>query len=190
MKSTLVLSVAAAISVTLLSCGDMGEPVWATARGFPYGPFHVPGQVVIGFVDSVNAPFIVSFIDGLHLRPIWIAADSAFSVWIQVDSGTVSEHMARLQQDSALAWVQERGYSGGDPGKTCLLARFNGAVTVGHALALIQSIPGLSWKSTILTPRSALVEVEVGQEEHWVDLLKAYPFVKYADLNRIFYILD
>jgi hypothetical protein len=182
------------IASMLLSCNDIGEPRPETNPLIPIKPPNTPGrpiyaagQVAVGFVDSVNYPFIFSFINGLNLTPININADSSFSVWIQVDSGKVSDLLARLQQDSAIAWADQRGYpmDDGDPQKEYLLAHFRGTVTVDYALALIRSIPGISWKKTLFSSRSALIGVPVGQETRWVDSLKTFSFVRWAELNYI-----
>lgn len=185
------------IALMLLSCNDIGEPTSEAnpitpirPPNTPVGPLYVPGQVVVGFVDSVNYPFILSFINGLSLRPININADSSFSMWIQVDSGRVSDFLARLQRDSAIVWADQGGYpmDDGDLQKAYLLAHFQGTVTVEYALALIRSIPGISWKKTLLSSRTAVVGVPVGQETRWVDSLKTFSFVRWAELNHIIWI--
>jgi hypothetical protein len=181
----------------LLSCNDIGEPKPETnpikpikPPNTPGEPIYAPGQVVVGFADSVNYPFIFSFIKGLNLTPINIDADSSFSVWIQVDSGRVSDLLGRLQQDSAVAWADQRGYpmDDGDPQKEYLLAHFRGTVNVDYALALIRSVPGISWKKTLFSSRSAVIGVPVGQETRWVDSLKTFSFVRWAELNHIVWI--
>ena len=172
----------------VVSCGDLGEPKRDTNPISPPSSLnYVPGRVAIGFVDSVNYAFIASFISGLSLEPLSIYADSSFSMFVQVDSGNVIYHLERLQQDSAVAWAQQTGFppNGGDPMKHYLLVHFHGTVTFEYALALIRSIAGISWKSTLQTSRSALVKVEVGQEHQWIDSLKTYPFVRWADLDYI-----
>jgi hypothetical protein len=131
----------------------------------------------------------MSFIDALRLEPINIYADSSFTVWIQVDSGRVDQHLARLQQDSAVVWADQRGYEGGDPQKSYLLASFRGTVREAYALALITSIEGLSWKKTLVSPRIALIKVDVGQERQWVDSLQTYPFILWAELDYIITIM-
>jgi hypothetical protein len=171
-----------------LSCSDLGDPKrYTNPIGLPDSLNYVPGRVIVGFVDSVNFQFIASFISGLNLEPINIQADSAFSVWIQVESGDVNQHLARLQQDSAVLWADQRGYEGGDPEKSYLLARFRGTVKPEYAVALINSVGGLSWKRTIFSPRSALIKVQIGREQQWIDSLKTYPFVRWAELDYFTY---
>jgi hypothetical protein len=199
MKSPLVNLAIIFIASILLSCNNIGErksetnPIRPPSTPNPPGSLtYVPGQVVVGFVDSVKYYFILSFINGLNLTPMNIDADSSFGVWIQVDSGKVSDFLARLQRDSAIAWADQRGYpmGDGDPQKEYLLAHFRGTVTVDYALALIHSIPGISWKMTLLSPPSAVVRVPIGQEARWIDSLKTFSFVRWADLNHIAWITD
>ena len=167
-----------------LSCSDLGDPkLYSNPTGPPDSLNYVPGRVIVGFVASVNFQFIASFISGLNLEPLNIQADSAFSVWIQVDSGEVNQYLVKLQQDSAVLWADQRGYEGGDPQKSYLLARFRGTVKPEYAVALINSIVGISWKRTVFSPRSALIKVQIGQEQQWIDSLKTYPFVTWAELD-------
>jgi len=167
-----------------LSCSDLGDPkLYSNPTGPPDSLNYVPGRVIVGFVASVNFQFIASFISGLNLEPLNIQADSAFSVWIQVDSGEVNQYLVKLQQDSAVLWADQRGYEGGDPQKSYLLARFRGTVKPEYALALINSVGGISWKRTVFSPRSALIKVQIGQEQQWIDSLKTYPFVTWAELD-------
>ena len=167
-----------------LSCSDLGDPKRYTSPTGPPDPLnHVPGRVIVGFVTSVDFQFIASFISELNLEPLNIQADSAFSVWIQVDLGDVNQYLAKLEQDSAVLWADQRGYEGGDPQKSYLLARFRGTVKPEYAVALINSIVGISWKRTVFSPRSALIKVQIGREQQWIDSLKTYPFVTWAELD-------
>jgi hypothetical protein len=184
-------------ALLLYCCNDIGSPVQETSPIAPpvvppvvppVGPNYVPGQVVIGFVDSVNYSFIVSFVASLELTPISIHADSAFTMWIQVDSGEVNTHIATLLLDPTVVWAEQRGFDGGDPDKAYIIVRFRGLTTTDRALALIASIHGLSWKKTLPDPRTALVRVKVGQEQQWIDTLKTLPFVKWADFNHLVYV--
>jgi len=145
----------------------------------------MPGEVSVEFQDSVNAVFIRSFINEFKLTPINITADSLFHFWIQVDSGQVNNYLTRLQQDTAVVSVDQRYYYLGDPQKVYLYAYFRGTVNVNYALALIHSIKGISWKATIISPRSALIGVPIGQEQQWITVFQKYTFVKNADLLYI-----
>lgn len=153
----------------------------------PIDQYYVPGEVVVGFADSLNYTFINSFVTSLNLTPIDIAADSSFSVWIQVDSGQVSDHITRLEADSAVAWAQQRGYpfDDRDTQKAYIIARFRGTVSETYAIALIENIHGLTWKSTLFSPRWAVIAVPIGHEQQWIDILEQYPCVQYAELNYI-----
>jgi hypothetical protein len=146
------------------------------------------GEVIVGFPESVDYKFIRSFINELKLTALSISADSSFAMWIQVDSGQIQNHMYRLQQDTAVAWADQRGYPfdlDRDPSKNYILTQFRGTIKINYALSLIQSIAGLSWKKTLLPGRSALIGVPIGKELFWINVLKKYSFVKYAELNSI-----
>ena len=188
-KSSVFLLVA--FGLLTISCNDAGDSHRETNPITPVGrTMFFPGHVAIGFVDSTNYPFIFSFIKGLNLTPIEIYADSSFSMWVQVDSGSVAELLSRLQKDSAVAWADRRGFECGDPLKAYLLVHFRGTVKFAYGMALIESLHGSSWKSTIQSPRCALLGVEIGSEQVWRDSLKTFPFVRWAELDYIVHVVD
>lgn len=173
-------------SLLLISCKSARNsiPIFNPIEP-PAEQIYVPGEVAVGFVDTINYAFIVSFVRSLKLEPIEIDADSAFSMWMRVDSGNVTDVITRLQQDPAVAWAQQRGYEGGDPQKAYLLAHFLGTVDTTYALELIGSIKGVSWVQTIHPPRIASIKVPEGQEIAWIAYLETYPFVRWAELNYL-----
>ena len=191
MKTHVILLVL--LAMIGLSCTDAGNPVQEASPGEhlffpPGGPNYVSGEVILSFNDSVNYSFIVLFFSRLNLEPVFINADSAFTMWIQVDSGEVAAQVARLLLDSTVIWAEQTGFDGGDPDKPYILAHFRGITTTDRARALIGSIGGLSWKQTMVSMRLAVAKVEVGQEQHWVDSLKVMPAVKWAELVQIIYV--
>jgi len=173
----------------IVSCKDAGDSPQASNPNEPIQTGkYVPGHVSVGFIDSVNYSFISNFFQTLNLEPTNIYADSSFGVWIRMDSGNVSHLVARLEQDSAIMWADQRGYEGGDPLKAYLLIQFRGTVGPDYALQLIRSIQGISWQKIVMSSRMAFIKVEIGQENRWIDSLKTYPFVTWAELDYIIHV--
>lgn len=179
---------------TAISCSDSDNPLILPQpiTKLPGGSqnSYVPGHVIVEFQDSVDHVFIGSFINKYKLTPINIYADSVFSMWIQVDSGDVNYYINRLQQDTAVSWAKQRGYSQGDPKKSYILANFKGTVKINYALSLIHSINGLSWMETFLSTRLALIGVPIGEEQYWISFFVKFSFVKSAGLNHIATLAD
>jgi hypothetical protein len=176
-----------------ISCSESDNPLVISKPiiHFPVSQVsYLPGEVEVEFQDSVDHEFISSFINKYKLTPIDIYADSVFSMWIQVDSGDVNYYINRLQQDTAVSWAKQRGYSQGDPKKSYILAYFKGTVKINYALSLIHSINGLSWMETFISTRSALIGVPIGEEQYWISFFVKFSFVKSAGLNYMPILVD
>ena len=152
----------------------------------------VPGQVSVGFADSVNYVFINSFLKELDLTPIHISADSSFTFWVQVDSGETNKQLSLLLQNPKIAWADQRGYpfEDRDIQKEYILIHFSGEISVKDAHNIINSTKGLKWKKTLVPPRSARIKVTIGSEKQWIDSLKKYSFVSWADITHVTRISD
>jgi hypothetical protein len=188
MKNIFIVFFLSSIAFLTISCDNPEDPNKGTDHNRPVGnPEYAPGQVVASFNDTTDYGFIRSFFTNIHLSPISINADSTVSVWIQVDSGNVNDYLTRLQHDSTVSWADHRGYplSDGDASKAYILVQFKNTIKINYAQSLIQSINGISWKKLLISPRSALLEVPIGQENKWIDSLKTYTFIRYAELNYI-----
>jgi hypothetical protein len=163
------------------SCKDSGVTDPGASR-------FIPGRVVVLFVDTSDYRFISAFVNSLHLVPQSITADSSFSVKVQIDSGTVPIHMERLENDTAVAWVQEYGFDGQDLKKHYLQVHFKGSVTIEYARALVASIHELRWLE-LFPPslRMAVIRVPDGEERAWIEKIRKYPFVTWVGYNGIAY---
>ena len=164
------------------SCKDAG-----VSDPYPSGRY-VPGDVVVGFVDTVNYSFIRSFISNMNLTQKPILADTSFYFWIQVDSGHVDQQIKNLEKYTALRWAVEKHYDGGDPYTSYIYAGFRDTLKIEDAMTFIRSIRGLSWKQTIRWSIFVLISVKPGQEIQWINRFKTYPFIRSAELNGYGYI--
>ena len=107
---------------------------------------------------------------------------------INVDSGSVNKYIELFSNESSVVYAIQGSTSyPGAPSNQYLMVRFKGSYSVQYALNLIHSIPGLSWIKTWYSPKDALLKVSIGQEQHWIDSLKTYPFITDATLNYIAY---
>lgn len=173
----------------LSSCGNSNDPY--EIDNFDQHETYKPGEIVVGLQDTVDSKFINSVINNLNLKTIKISADSSFSMWCQVDSGIVENHIITLENDTAVAWADRRGCSQcNDQRKEHILIHFFGFIDTIYARSLISTNTGLSWESTIFPPRHAVIGVPVGKEEYWINIFKSYSFVRYAELNHIAYLFD
>jgi hypothetical protein len=151
-------------------------------------PLYVSGEVLVIFTDSLNYNFIQSFVNGLNVGVLSIGADSAFEMEINIDSGSVNKYIELFSNDSSVVWAIQGSTSyPAAPSNLYLMVRFKGSYSVHYALNLIHSIPGLSWIKTWYSTKDALLKVPIGQEQHWIDSLKTYPFITDATLNYIAY---
>ena len=149
--------------------------------------YYYPGEVFAGFVDSVSYGFAISFLKENSIEPISMDFDSSFSIWLQIDKGEPNEYIKIISQESSVSWIEIAGYPFDDvsPNKQYLLAHFNGSISQDSIKYYIKSLKNLTIKSVVIPPKIALLKVEVGKEMIWVDSLKKYDFIKYAELNYI-----
>lgn len=66
----------------------------------------------------------------------------------------------------------------------CIIVGFEETETRESATKLIESL-GLEVKNWGKYDLRTLVVVPVGEEQHWIDKMKSYPVVRYAELNLI-----
>jgi molybdopterin synthase sulfur carrier subunit len=148
------------------------------------GPF-APGDVLVGMdawlwpdeVDVALEPYC-QLIDGLD-------QGKTVSLWVDVVQGDPQAAIASLRASASVQFADVRGFDGAPVTGTSMLIVFGPGVTINAARDLIDSINGLRWLRTDLSPASATVHVEVGQEAAWVCQLKQDPNVAYATLNNI-----
>ena len=69
---------------------------------------------------------------------------------------------------------------------TSILVTFAPQVAINEGQDLVDSIDGLRWLRTILSPTTATVEVPSGHEGEWICQLKSDPNVTYASVDSIF----
>jgi hypothetical protein len=133
-----------------LSCSDTGRPV---EPSIPLD--YVQGRVFVELADTVRYSFARSFFEGLGLEPVYMAADLPFAMLIRVDSVNLDQRISELIRDSAVTTVMKWPSSGSDPQKLRFFVTFAGTVRPPYALALIDSIPGLSWERSAIEPQGA-----------------------------------
>lgn len=170
----------------LLLMGHKQPPAPMQVKGEQY----VPGQIVVGFADTVSLTDAKSFIAEQGLEPVEWQFNSMISLWAEADSGKADSYLKALRADSTVLRAEKRGYAGTDkkPDKTYLQVQFNLRATEQSTETLLQSMPGLFIKNRMSKPKWAVIAVPEGQEQAWIDKLKAFPFVRYAELNTVVHV--
>lgn len=147
----------------------------------PPGPNYVPGEILVGFYDSVSLEQADALVHSYNLS--WEQHfPTSVSVWLEVQDNP-EEHIALLTASPIVAWAEVRGYSNGDPAKTYILAQING--TKAETESLINGIPGLKIVQYNSTSSWGVVNVPVGSESKWITTFASQAIVKYAQLNYI-----
>ncbi len=148
---------------------------------------YVPGQLTIGFADTVTLASAKEFIAKQGLEPINLQFNSMLSMWVEIDSGTAEAHIRRLKADPTVLWAEKRGYAEADqkPNKEYLLIQFNLRASEASAKKLVDSQGGVAVKKVNSMPKWGVVAVPEGQEQMWIEKLRAFPFVRYVERNAV-----
>jgi hypothetical protein len=170
------------------------EPIIPSPRPLGHAMF-VPGEVVVG-VDSVTTyAFFESFIDSLHLGILEWSYDEVI-FWIEIPPGTADTIIAELSTDTLFSGIYQAGYPFSDSvsGKEYLHAIYKYGKDASDTTAgriAVQNL-GLTLRRVEVYSmgpyRNAVISVPLGREKHWVEKLKTYPFIRYAELNYYVYI--
>ncbi|MBN1696734.1 MAG: dockerin type I repeat-containing protein [Spirochaetales bacterium] len=144
-------------------------------------PLYVPGEIIVGFLDEVTLEEADELVASFDLE--WEQHfPESFSIWLEVD-GDPDYYSELLESYSIVAWAELRGYSGGESGKTYIIAHITG--TEAEAEALIGSIEALLIVEYVVANKWGLVDVPVGEESEWIAVFSEQPGIKYATLNHI-----
>jgi hypothetical protein len=143
---------------------------------------YVPGDVIVGFYDTVTLEQADNLIDAYNLS--WEPHfPTSWGVWLEVQV-TPEEPLSLLTASPIISWAEVRGYSG-EIGKTYILAQTKINVTQEAITDLVNGIAGLKIVEYVGSPRYGLVKVPAGTETSWINTFSAQPIVKYAQLNSI-----
>ncbi|GBD88320.1 hypothetical protein BMS3Abin03_02255 [bacterium BMS3Abin03] len=150
----------------------------------------VPGQVVVGFEDSVSLHSADEFIYNLGFTSDTMYFDSSFSVWVRVDSGKAIDYENIILQITGVCAAFERTYPYDDidSTKSYLLVCFDGTVDTVFAKDRIESVPNLIVSRVLMHSKMSLINVPVGREIFWRDSLRTLSIIKWAELNYIAHI--
>ena len=167
----------------LLIAGCKGAYSLAQQKNSDY----VPGQITIGFADTVSLASAKKFIAQQGLEPINLQFNTMISMWAEIDSGTAADHITRLKADSTVLWAEKRGYNETDkkPNKEYLLIQFNLRASEKSANRLIGALDGITIKKLNAKPKWGVIAVREGQEQFWIEKLRAFPFVRYVERNAV-----
>ena len=129
----------------------------------------------VDFSDTTTYFFISSFINSLNLKAMNIIADSNYQMELLVDSGSISNYVTILSNDSSVIRADSISQITGK----LIIVEFNGNYSVQssqYAKSLINSLYGLTFIQFIIQ-RQAVIELPDNDVQKWIDSLKTYPFV-------------
>jgi hypothetical protein len=159
---------------------------------------YVPGQVVVETTAYISLDYFEFFVDSLHLSIIQRNYDRYY-FWIEVDSDSVAAVIIELSKIYSLFTGVSEGeypYSDANPMKKYLFAayKFNEEASDTSEGKIEVERLGMFVKRIIIQPREpeihAVLSIPVGKEIQWAEKLEGYPFIKYAEPNYIFHVMD
>lgn len=154
---------------------------------------YVSGQVAVQTTGDITVENFETFIGSLGLE-ILRRNHARVYFWIEIEPDSVTKHIVELSKHYPLfTSVSESEYPFSDINLTkkyLFLAYKDGedASDTTQGGNLIREL-GLHLKRVVVMATEpeihALLKVPVGEEIFWVDKLKTYSFIKYAELNYI-----
>jgi hypothetical protein len=155
---------------------------------------YVLGQVVVKTKANISLNYFLKFIDSLGIKVLSRDYDRVY-LWIEVPNDSVTHFIILLSREFQLfTGVTESNYpySDGDLGKKYLFAVYKtgqDASDIADGKIFIEKL-GLKIKRVNVMPMEgeihAVLGVPEGDEITWINKLKSYPFIKYAELNYVY----
>lgn len=141
---------------------------------------YVPGQIAVGFVDTVTYCFAVDFIESVNLEILQI--DFGHAIWAWADSNDLAYYQDLFSTDTTVKDVDKLASSPIDTLQVVII--FNGVNSLHHDSLMVQS-SGLHIYRILLHPKFTLLGVSIGHELKWINILNQYAFIRYAEPNYI-----
>lgn len=139
---------------------------------------YVPGEVLVGLVDTVTYQFVVDFFQSLNLQIIDF--DLGHNFWAKADSNDLGYYQDLFSSDTTIEYINKLPSS---PIDTLLVTiTFNGVNSLALDSVRVESF-GLHIYKSSRHPKFAQIGVSIGQELCWAKELDQYAFVRYAEPN-------
>jgi len=147
-------------------------------------PQYVPGEIAVGFVDSVSYNFVVNYFNSPNLSIIELGL--GYNLWFKADSNDVQRYSNVFFNDTTL--VSFNDFNFGLSGDTVIISiSFNGKSTLESELSKARAAR-LNIYQVNNNSKYALLKTIPGLEQYWIENLKHDLFIRYAELNYIMHI--
>jgi hypothetical protein len=106
---------------------------------------YVPGQVIVGLVDTVSYTTVVNFFSSLNLEII--SLDIGYAFWIKADSGSLAYYRTIFSADSNIEYIDQLTFY--DDTLRMVIACY-GIIEVEEAQKRIEAEPFLHIYNTLI----------------------------------------
>jgi len=145
---------------------------------------YVPGQVIVGFVDSVSYQFAFNFCETENLEIL--RSDLGHNFWAVADSNNLEYYQKLFSDDSTIIFIDEL-LSNSSIDTLLITITFSGVNSLAHDFENL-NLAGLKVYKTSKRPAYALVKTAIDKEQYYINKLTNYNFIRYAELNYISHI--
>lgn len=143
-----------------------------------------PGQVIVGFVDSVSYQFAFNFCKTENLEIL--RSDLGHNFWAVADSNNLEYYQNLFSDDSTIIFIEEL-LSTSSTDTLLITITFSGINSLAHDLENL-NLAGIKVYKTNKHPAYALVKTAINKEQYFINKLTKYNFIRYAELNYISHI--
>ena len=150
-----------------------------------YSQEFVPGEIIIGFKDSVDGPEAIKIIEELNLevkeRPFAKYRHTYYFETKKYENHPIKENLEKSQLFTLVDIpLDDKGI---DISSSAIFAYAKLTTTENDVKNLINSLKNIKIKSIETTPISILAKVPVGQEKNQIKKVKRHKNIQYAELN-------
>ena len=141
---------------------------------------YVPGEIIVGLVDSVSYTTVINFFSKFNLEILELYIGYAF--WVKADSGSLEYYQELFSSYPNVDYVNQLTFY---DDTLRMLIKCHGYITVEEGEEQIGAVPYLHIYNVLIPPKFVLVKTEIGKELYWISILELYEIVKHAELNYI-----
>ena len=145
---------------------------------------YAPGQVIVGFVDTVSYQFAIDFCKTENLEILKF--DLGHNFWAVADSNNFKYYQGIFSNDSTVSYINEL-FSNSSNDTLLITITIKGVNNLEHDIENLNLV-GLTVYKTHVHPHYVLVKTPINMEQYFINKLTKYNFVKYAELNYISHI--
>ena len=145
---------------------------------------YIPGQVIVGFVDSVSYQFAFNFCKSEDLEIL--KSDLGHNFWTIADTNNLEYYQNLFSDDSTVIFIDEL-LSNSSNDTLLITITFSGVNSLEHDFENL-NLAGLKVYKTNRHPAYALLKTAINKEQYYINKLTKYNFIRYAELNYIYHI--